>query len=102
MMAPPPDAWKTYRQRRLRLLLTALGGLALLGLSILPAGAWHSGKPILAALALFVGSTLWAAASLASFPCPHCGKPFTHDDDTRNEFTGECVHCRQPKWSNPA
>ena len=32
-------------------------------------------------------------------PCPRCGKPFTHDDDLRNEFTQACVHCQLPKWN---
>ncbi|MDR3672253.1 MAG: hypothetical protein P4L36_15500 [Holophaga sp.] len=96
-----PDPWLVYRQKRRRLAWIALAGLALLGLSILPARARHSGKPILGALVLFLGGTLWAATSLSAFPCPHCGKPFTHDGETRDDFSGECVHCHQPKWSSP-
>jgi predicted RNA-binding Zn-ribbon protein involved in translation (DUF1610 family) len=101
-MPPTPDAWQDYRQRRKRLVWVVLGGLAVFGLSFLPAKTRHSGKPVLAAFVLFAGATLWASVAVSAFPCPHCGKPFTHDDDTRDEFTRECVHCHSPKWSNPA
>jgi len=101
-MAPTPDAWQEYRRRRRRLLRVLLVGLAVFGLSFLPAKARHSGKPVFAAFALVAGAILWASVSVSAFPCPHCGKPFTHDDQTRDEFTGECVHCHRPKWSNPA
>jgi hypothetical protein len=55
------DSWQDYRNRRRRLLWVALAGLGLLGLSLLPARARHSAKPVLAGFALFLGSTLWAA-----------------------------------------
>ena len=100
-MSPTPDAWQDYRKRRRRLLWVILGGLALFGSSFLPARAWHSGKPVLAAFLLLVGASLWSAASVSSFPCPRCGKPFTHDDDLRNEFTQACVHCLLPMWNQP-
>ena len=93
--------WQDYRNRRRRLLWVCLAGLALLGLSFLPARARHSAKPVLAGFVLFLGGTLWAAGALSAFPCPHCGKPFTHDETTRNEFTAACVHCGRPKWSEP-
>ena len=96
------DAWQDYRQRRKRLLWVVVGGLAVFGLSFLPAKAWHSGKPVFAALVLFAGAALWSSLSVSAFPCPLCGKPFTHDDHIRDEFTQECVHCGFPKWSNPA
>ena len=101
-MALAPDAWQDYRNRRKRLVWVALAGLAVFGLSFLPAQRSHSAKPVLAAFILFTGASLWSANSVSSFPCPRCGKPFTHDDDIRNEFTRECVHCRLPKWSGPA
>ena len=101
-MSLAPDPWQDYRHRRKRLLWVVLGGLAALALSLLPAKAWHSGKPVLAAFLLSTGTTLWSAGSVSAFPCPRCRKPFTHDDDTRNEFTGSCLHCGLPKWSNPA
>jgi predicted RNA-binding Zn-ribbon protein involved in translation (DUF1610 family) len=100
-MPQPHDAWQNYRQRRMRLVWVALGGLILLGLSFLPARTRHSAKPVLAGFALFTGTTLWASLSLSAFPCPHCGKPFTHDETIRDDFTRACVHCQRPKWSNP-
>jgi hypothetical protein len=101
-MTLAPDAWQDYRNRRKRLLWAVIAGLAVFGLSFLPAKAQHSGKPILAAFVLFAGAVLGSSISVSAFPCPHCGKPFTHDDTIRDEFTRECVHCRLPKWSNPA
>jgi hypothetical protein len=94
-------SWQDYRNRRRRLVWVCLAGLALLGLSFLPARARHSAKPVLAGFVLFLGGTLWAACALSAFPCPHCGKPFTHDEATRNEFAAACVHCGRPKWSEP-
>jgi len=96
------DAWQDYRRMRRRLLWVVLGGLLLLGLSILPAATRHSAKPVLAALAVVVGTTLWASVSLSTFPCPRCGKPFALDKNTRDGFTRACLHCQLPKWSNPS
>jgi len=100
-MPKTQDAWHDYRRRRRRLVWVSLGGLALFGLSFLPARSRHSGKPVLAALALLVGTTVWAGVSLSAFPCPHCGKPFTYDNTVRDGFTRECVHCQLPKWADP-
>ena len=70
------SVWQPYRQRRWRLLWTALAGLAALGCSLVLAGHRHS-----------------------AFPCPKCGKPFSHTDEFRDGFTKVCVHCKHPKWS---
>jgi len=101
-MANTPDAWQDYRRRRRRLIGVALCGLLLMGLGIRLTVARRSGKPILAAVALAVGGTLFASFSLSAFPCPKCGKPFTYDEYTRDGFTRTCVHCQLPKWSDPA
>ncbi len=98
---PVPDPWRAYRHMRRRMLWVGSGAMLVLALSFLPARKLHSAKPVLAAFFLSTGATLWSALAVASFPCPRCGKPFTHDEMTRNEFTRECVHCQLPKWSVP-
>ena len=77
----------------------ALGGAALLGFSFVPAKAHHSAKPLVAGLVLFLGGTVLASVSFSNFPCPRCGKPFIHGEDTRDGFTRHCVHCMLPKWT---
>jgi predicted RNA-binding Zn-ribbon protein involved in translation (DUF1610 family) len=92
-------AWEDYRRRRRRLAWVILAGLAALALSFLPARARHSARPVLAGFVLLLGGTLWASSSLADFPCPHCGKPFSRTEEGRDAFTKVCVHCGRAKWS---
>jgi hypothetical protein len=96
------SVWQPYRQRRWRLLWTALAGLAVLGCSLVVAAHRHSAKPAFIGLVVFMGATYLACTALADFPCPKCGKPFSHTDEFRDGFTKVCLHCQHPKWSEPA
>jgi len=95
-------AWQPYRRLRWRLLWTILASLAVLGLGLRLAGKLHSGKPAFAGLVLGLAASGWAAAGLAGFPCPRCGKRFCHTETFGDGFTRVCLHCGLPKWSDPA
>ena len=96
------SVWQSYRRKRWRLLWAALAGLAVLVCSLVVAAQRHSAKPAFLGLVVFIGAVYWATSALADFPCPKCGKPFSHSVDFSNGFTRACVHCQHPKWSDPA
>lgn len=85
------SAWAEYRKWRKVFLWSVPAGVIAVVLSGGSAGAAF----------LFFMLMLVGFSTCQNFRCPSCGETFFHDRFF-NPMAKRCVHCRFPKWAEPA
>jgi predicted RNA-binding Zn-ribbon protein involved in translation (DUF1610 family) len=97
--------WNEYRQLQRRFFLIWLGYVPGVGaFAIIVNFLFHTFVP---AFIFAVAWMLWfisAAAEWAQFPCPRCGKTFSHREGIFNPhwgpFAWKCMNCGLKKYAN--
>jgi hypothetical protein len=96
-------SWQNYRHRRrwhFAIWLGYIPGVFLIGFPL--KRLFGSDIPFYVVAGGWMLAFLVSGVYLSLFPCPNCHQPFFFTGWVHNPFARRCMHCRFPKWGDPA